>query len=133
MDLNLDSRMSNRMTDDLDINNWSDLCETSPSMSVSLSLTPDVVTDRPVTPNDFLMSFACRGSASQVMPSVVHSTILPSTRMFLRVIVVFGWSKDSSIRNNPEVFLFQEEPSGIDDVTERKSSSCTHTRSCVSR
>ena len=42
---------------------------TSPSMSVSLSLTPGVVTNRPVTPNEFLMS------------SAVHSTILPSARM----------------------------------------------------
>ena len=54
---------------------------TSPSMSVSLSLTPGVVTDGPVTPNYFLISSACRRSASQVMPSAVHSTILPSTGM----------------------------------------------------
>ena len=54
------------------------LCQSEPllPMSVSLSVTPGVVTDRPVTPNDFLMSSACRGSASQVMPSAVHSTIL---------------------------------------------------------
>ena len=51
---------------------------TFPSMSLSLSLTRGVVTDRPVTPN---VSSACRGSASQVMLSAVHSTILPSTRM----------------------------------------------------
>ena len=50
------------------------------SLSSSLSLTPGVATDRPVTPNDYLMNSACRGSASQVVPSPVHSTILPSTR-----------------------------------------------------
>ena len=54
---------------------------TSPTMSVSLSLTPGVATDWPVTPNDFLVSSVCRGSASQVMPSAVHSTILSNTRM----------------------------------------------------
>ena len=48
---------------------------------IGLTLTPGVVTDRPVSPNDFLMSSAYRGSASQVMPTAVNSTILSNTRM----------------------------------------------------
>ena len=54
---------------------------TFPSISSALSLMPGLATDLPVTPSDFLISSACRGSAFQVVPSAVFSTILPSTRM----------------------------------------------------
>ena len=88
-------------------------------MSSSLSLTPSVVTDRPVTPNDFLMSSACRGSASHVMPSAVHSTSLPSTRTLCTQSWYPERSKNSSIRHHPELLQCHEEPSDIDDVIER--------------
>ena len=85
----------------------------SPSMSLSLSLTPSVETDRPVTPNDFLMSSACQGSVSQVMPSAIHSTILPSTRMLCTQL----WYPEGP--RIPRFVQFLEEPSDIDDVAER--------------
>ena len=77
-------------------------------MSSSLSLTPVVVTDRPVTPNDFLMSSACRWSASQVMTSAVHEAARHS----------------DAYAGGPRIprFVtsqFQEEPSDIDDVAEK--------------
>ena len=92
---------------------------TSPSMSLSLSLTPSVATDRPVTLNDSLMSSACRGSASHVMPPAVPSTILPSARMLSTQWWFPAGSKDSSNRDNPELLQCHKEPSDIDDVTER--------------
>ena len=90
----------------------------SPSLSLSLSLTPAVVTDRPVTPNDFPMSSACRGSASQVTPSAVHSTSLPSNRMLRTQ----SWCPDGP--RIPRFVTTQNscsftKKSDIDDVTER--------------
>ena len=90
---------------------------TSPSMTVSLSLTPGFVTDRPVTPNDFLMSSACRGSASP--GDAISGPFHDSAQNALHTFVVFRRSKDSSIRDNPELLQFHEEPSDTHDVTER--------------
>ena len=84
-------------------------------MSSSLSLTPGVKTDRPVTPNDFLMSSECRGSASQVMPSAVHSMSLPGTRM----LCTQSWYPGSPRIPRFATSQFQEEPSDIDDVAEK--------------
>ena len=105
-----------------------------PSMSSSLSLTPGVETDRPVTPNDFRMSSACRGSDSHEMPSSVHSTILPSTRM----LCTQSWHPEGprnhrlvttqiscNFKKNHLTLAMQHKGT--------KSSPCTHTRSRLSK
>ena len=80
-------------------------------------LLPSVTTDRPVAPNDFLMSSACRRSASEVMPSV-HSKILLSTRMLCRQSWYPEGLKGSSIRKNPELLTFHKKTFDTGDVTE---------------
>ena len=78
----------------------------------------NVVTDRLVTPNDFLMSSAFRGSASHVTPTAVHSAILRSTRM----VCTQSWYPIGPrilCSRNPQLLQYYKEPSDIYDVTKR--------------
>ena len=77
----------------------------SPSMSSSLSLTAGVETDRPVTPNDFLMRAACRGSVSQEPHQSIPQSF-PSTRM----LCTQSWYPEGPRRlvTNPELVQFHK-------------------------
>ena len=92
---------------------------TSPSMSVSLFVTPGVVTDRPVTPNVFpdelCISRICL--PGDAISGPFHDPAQHSNA--LHIVVVSRGSKDASIRDNPELLQFHKESSDIDDVTER--------------
>ena len=80
---------------------------TSPSLSVSLSLTPGVPTDR--------MSRICLPGDAVSGP--FHDPAEHPNA--LHTVVVHRGPKDSSIRDNPELLQFHKEPSDIDDVSER--------------
>ena len=71
------------------------------------------------------MSSECRGSASQVMPSVDPSTSLPGTRM----LCTQSWYPWGPRIPRLVTSQFQEEPSDIDDVAEKNKvvSMYTHT------